>query len=375
VQAKNGWGRPLMRIGVLAPPWASVPPRRYGGGVETVVNHLAMGYQKAGHEVRLFTTGDSTCPVPREHLYEVAEDEVSGSTVTELVHVLAAYEALADCDLVHDHTIVGPLLAPQPVVTTAHCLLEGGGARLYGRISTSAIIVAVSEAQVVPGVPVARVIHHGVDAEQFPVGKGDGGYLLFLGRMSSEKGAHRALEAAWKAGARMMLAGRVRDPAERWYFERYVAPYLNDQLRFVGEVSHEEKIELLSGARALLFPIRWNEPFGIVMLEALACATPVFAFAEGAAPEVVEQGRTGFLCRDEDHMAEAIGRVEELDRAACRAAVEGHFSAARMVEEYLELFAQLVAEPGASEQRSLRDFEYADDLRPEIRSSSSGSGW
>jgi glycosyltransferase involved in cell wall biosynthesis len=360
-----------MRIGVVAPPWASVPARRYGGGIETVVHHLAVGYQKAGHEVRLFTTGDSTCPVPREHLYDVAEDEVSGSTVTELVHVLAAYEALSDCDLVHDHTIVGPLLAPRPVVTTAHCPLEGEGARLYGRMSTSAIIVAVSEAQVVPGVPVARVIHHGVDAEQFPVGKGDGGYFVFLGRMTPEKGAHRALEAAWKGGARLVLAGRVRDPAERWYFERYVAPYLNDQLRFVGEISHEEKIELLAGARGLLFPIRWNEPFGIVLLEALACATPVLAFAEGAAPEVVEDGRTGFLCRNEDHMAEAIGRVGELDRAACRAAVEGHFSAARMVEEYLELFAQLVAEPGTSTQRSLRELEYEEEFRPEIWSSSS----
>jgi hypothetical protein len=338
-----------------------------------VVDHLAVGYQKAGHEVRLFTTGDSTCPVPREHLYDVAEDEVSGSTVTELVHVLAAYEALSDCDLVHDHTIVGPLLAPRPVVTTAHCPLEGGGARLYGRMSTSAIIVAVSQAQVVPGVPVARVIHHGVDAGQFPVGKGDGGYFVFLGPMTPEKGAHRALEAAWKAGARLVLAGRVRDPAERWYFERYVAPYLNDRLRFVGEVSHDEKIELLAGSRGLLFPIRWNEPFGIVLLEALACATPVLAFAEGAAPEVVEDGRTGFLCRDEDHMAEAIARVGELDRAACRAAVEGHFSAARMVEEYLELFAQLVAEPGASAQRSLRDFEYAEELRPEIWSSTPSS--
>ena len=141
--------------------------------------------------------------------------------------------------------------------------------------------------------PVARVIHHGIDASTFPVGQGDGGYLLFLGKMTPEKGAHRALEAAFKAGQRLILAGKVREPAERWYFERYVAPYLNDRLRFVGEVSQEEKRDLLAGARALLFPIRWNEPFGIVMLEALACGTPVLAFDEGAAGEVVEDGRTG----------------------------------------------------------------------------------
>ena len=343
-----------MRIGVLAPPWVSVPPPRYGG-VETVVDSLALGYQAAGHDVLLFTVGDSTCPVPKLHLYDQASDgDPAGSTITELVHVLAGYEALSDCDLVHDHTVAGPLVAPGPVVTTAHCPLDGEGARLYGRMSRSAIIVAASEAQVVPGVPVARVIHHGIDASAFPVGKGDGGYLLFLGKMTAEKGAHRALEAAFKAGQRLILAGKVREPAERWYFERYVAPYLNDRLRFVGEVSQEEKRDLLAGARALLFPIRWNEPFGIVMLEALACGTPVLAFDEGAAGEVVQDGRTGFLCTDEAHMAEVIRRVDELDRVACRATVEGHFSAERMVGEYLELFSQLIFEPLS--ERPLREF-------------------
>src|SRR5256714_13025159 len=319
-----------MRIGVLAPPWVSGPAPRYGG-VETVVDGLAVGYQAAGHDVVLFTVGDSSCPVPKLHLYDQeAEGDPAGATVIELVHVLAAYEALSDCDLVHAHTIAGPLIAPGPVVTTAHCPLDGEGARLYGRMSRSAIIVAASEAQVVPGVPVARVIHHGIDAGGFPVGRGDGGYLLFLGKMTPEKGAHRALEAAYKAGQRLFLAGKVREPAERWYFERYVAPYLNDRLRFVGEVTRDEKRDLLAGARALLFPIRWNEPFGIVMLEALACGTPVLAFDEGASSEVVEDGVTGFLCRNEAHMAEAIDRIDGLDRRGRRAGGGGPLSAQRL---------------------------------------------
>ena len=201
---------------MLAPPWVSVPPPRYGG-VETVVDSLAVGYQAAGHDVRLFTVGDSTCPVPKLHLYDQeAEGDPAGATVIELVHALAGYEALSDCDLVHDHTIAGPLIAPGPVVTTAHCPLDDGGARLYGRMSRSAIIVAASQAQVVPGVPVARVIHHGLDPAGFPVGRGDGGYLLFLGKMTPEKGAHRVLEAAYKAGQRLILAGKDREPAERW---------------------------------------------------------------------------------------------------------------------------------------------------------------
>src|SRR5947208_1905127 len=180
--------------------------------------------------------------------------------------------------------------------------------------------------------------HHGIDAKDFPVGNGDGGYLLFLGRLSPDKGAGRAIDVALKADVRLLLAGKMREPWERDYFEARVAPYLSEQIQYLGEVGHERKLELLAGARALVFPIRWNEPFGLVMVEALACGTPVLAFPEGAAPEVVEDGRTGFLCHDESHMAEALTQVETIDRATCRAAVEGYFSTARMVREHLDLF-------------------------------------
>src|SRR5205823_5930471 len=161
------------------------------------------------------------------------------------------------------------------------------------------------------------------DAADFPYRAVAGDYLLFLGRLSPDKGAGRAIEAARKADVPLLLAGKMREPWERDYFEARVAPYLSDEIQYLGEVGHERKLELLAGARALLFPIRWNEPFGLVMLEALACGTPVLAFPEGAAPEVVDHGRTGFLCRDETEMAEAVGQLGELDRAACRAAVEG----------------------------------------------------
>jgi glycosyltransferase involved in cell wall biosynthesis len=135
----------------------------------------------------------------------------------------------------------------------------------------------------------------------------------------------------------------MRDPAEFEYFEHYVQPYLNDTMVYLGEVPHEQKLELLAGARALLFPIRWNEPFGMVMIEAMACGTPVLAYREGAAPEVVDHGRTGFLCDDEADLIEAINRVDELSRADCRAAVEGYFSTERMVDDHLNLFADLIA--------------------------------
>ena len=276
-----------------------------------------------------------------------------GVAVPEVRHVLAAYEAVADFDVVHDHTIVGPAMASQwgpasglpPVVTTIHGPLDGELADVYRRIGDRVGLIAISHAQVkpAPDVTIARVIHHGVTASEFPWGDGKGDYFVFLGRLSADKGAHRAIAAAEKAGVTLILAGKVREKSEKEYFEQEVAPHLSDTIRFVGEVPHDEKLRLLSGARATLFPIRWNEPFGLVMIESLACGTPVLAYPEGAAPEVIVDGRTGFLVDGEAEMADAIASVGEIDRHACRAAVEDYFSVDRMVREHIELFDDLVA--------------------------------
>jgi glycosyltransferase involved in cell wall biosynthesis len=152
------------------------------------------------------------------------------------------------------------------------------------------------------------------------------------------------VEAAWKAGVPLLLAAKMREPWEFEYFDTYVKPYLNDDIRYLGEVPHAQKLSLLAGARALLNPIRWAEPFGLVMVEALACGTPVLSFPEGAAPEIVEDGKTGFLCNDVTDMAERIGQVDQLERSACRAAVEDYFSTRRMVDEHLALFDELLAQ-------------------------------
>jgi glycosyltransferase involved in cell wall biosynthesis len=344
-----------MRIGVVAPPWAPVPPVLYGG-IEVIVDQLATGFQEQGHEVLLFTTGDATCAVPRRHHLDTAEGSRMGHSGPELRHVLAAYDVLREwgADVVHDHTLAGPVLAglaadrrPFPVVTTMHNQFDAELSDLYRRVASTVPIIAISHAQrrPVPDLPIARVIHHGVRATDFPVGDGhgpNGDYCLFLGRMSPDKGPHRAMEAAYKAGMPLIMCAKMRDPWEFDYFDEYVRPYLNDEIQYLGEVPHERKLELLAGAAALLFPIRWNEPFGMVMIEAMACGTPVLAFPEGAVPEVVEDGRTGFLCRDVADLSEAIGRIPQLDRAACRAAVEGYFSTDRMVREHLELFETLV---------------------------------
>ncbi len=341
-----------MKIAIIAPPWAPIPPTLYGG-IEQAVDAEARGIQAAGHEVLLFATGDSTSMVPREWLLELSEGERMGLSVTELRHVLAAYEMMDDFDIIHDHTVIGPAMASwrtagPPVVTTIHGPLDGELSDLYRRFASRIPVIAISHAQCrpAPDIPMARVIHHGINASEFPIGDGRGDYFLFLGRMSPDKGAHRAIAAAEKAGVPLLMAGKCREAPEKLYFEQEVAPHLGDSVRFLGEVPHEEKLRLLAGARATLFPIRWNEPFGLVMIESLACGTPVLAFKEGAAPEVIDHRTTGFLCDDEADMAHRIAGIDEIDRGACRAAVEGYFSVERMVAEHLELFAELIAAQG-----------------------------
>ncbi|HLI72636.1 MAG TPA: glycosyltransferase family 4 protein [Acidimicrobiales bacterium] len=341
-----------MRIALIAPPWTPIPPPLYGG-IELVVDQLARGLVAAGHDLTLFTTGDSTCPVPKAWVLPEAEGMRIGMAVPELRHVLGAYEVAQDHDVVHDHTVMGPFYAERyrdlPVITTIHGPFNAELTDIYRALAARVPIVAISEAQRrgAPDVPVVRVIHHGVEASDFPMGEGggdaDGDFLLFLGRMAPDKGAHRAIEVARKAGARILLAAKMREQWERDYFDEQVAPLLGPDAVYLGEVSHERKLELLADARALVFPIRWNEPFGMVMLESMACGTPVLAFPEGAAPEVVDHGKTGFLCDDEAAMVEAVSHLDDLSRADCRAAVEGYFSTERMVADHVALYQEVAS--------------------------------
>ena len=335
-----------MRIALIAPPWVPVPPPLYGG-TEVVVDRLARGFHAAGHEVLLFTTGDSTCPVPRQWVLERSESLRMGGVVPEMRHVVHAYEAAKGFDIVHDHTLAGPVYAQRfpdlEVVTTNHGPFNDELLDIYRVIAPWVSIIAISHSQAsyADGLPIARVIHHGIDVNEFPMGDGDGGYFFFLGRMAPDKGARRAARIARQAGVRLLIAAKMREPLEREYFDEQVRPLLGDDVEYVGEVGGDEKLELLAGAKALLNPIRWVEPFGLVMIEALACGTPVLTYRQGAAPEIVDDGVTGFLCDVHDEMAEAIHRVDELDRQACRAAVEERFSTERMVVDHLDLFESL----------------------------------
>jgi len=345
-----------MRIGIVAPPWLPVPPPAYGG-TEAVIDLLARTWRAMGHDVVLCTTGDSTCDVERVATYDRAQTELMGAILPEFNHVTFAYEALDDCDVVHDHTLLGPILAPAtaaaatwtdgdrlPIVSTSHGPFADDLVPIFRSIARRASIIAISadQASRAQGIPVRRVIHHGVDPDCYPVGTGGGDYLLFLGRMSPTKGVHRAIDIARRGGHRLVLAAKCRELAEKRYFDDVVRPRLGADIDYVGEVAGVDKLELLAGARALLNPICWPEPFGLVMVEALACGTPVLASREGSAAEIVDHGRTGFLGDDDDDLVRCIDRIDEIDRDTCRAAVDGYFSATRMASEYVDVFEKVL---------------------------------
>jgi glycosyltransferase involved in cell wall biosynthesis len=332
-----------LRIGLIAPPWVSVPPGMYGG-TELVIDQLARGLAAAGHAVELFATGDSTCPVRSSWLYPHALGTNADSSA-ELPHVRRAYETLSEVDLVHDHTLTGPIWSglwrpDLPVVTTNHGPFTREMISHFDGIASRVPIIAISHSQrrTAPNLPIAAVIHHGLDIEAFPMGTGKGDYLLFLGRMSPDKGVHRAIAVARAAHKPLFIAAKMWEPEECRYFAEQIEPQLDDEVVYLGSVGGQRKLDLLGGAIALVNPIRWPEPFGLVMIEALACGTPVLAFAEGSVPEIVEHGRTGFVCADEADMAQRVADLSELDRLACRDSVARRFSTARFTDRHVDLY-------------------------------------
>jgi glycosyltransferase involved in cell wall biosynthesis len=341
-----------MRIGVVAPPWVAVPPAAYGG-TEAVIDELVRGFERAGHDVMLWTTGDSTCQVPRGHIIAEAQGKRMGVAAVELDHVIAGYEALTawGADIVHDHTLTGPLCAPRshpPVVTTNHGPFEGELAALYRLVAQRVPIIAIShdQARRARTIPVAAVIHHGLDPEAYPGGDGGGDdagpYFLFLGRIIPDKGPDHAARAVRQVGGRLLIAGKMQEDHEHRYFAEQLEPLLGDDIVYVGEVRLEDKVRLLAGATALVNPLRWPEPFGMVMIEALACGTPVVAYRYATAPEIIDDGVTGYLCKDMDDLATKLTEAQRLDRTACRAAVTDRFSTDRMVAEHIAVFERVL---------------------------------
>ncbi len=338
-----------MRVGMLAPPWVAVPPPRYGGS-EQVIDDLVRSLVDLGHQVKLFTIGESTCPVPKAWLHERGQVPM-GACLPELAHVIAGYAALADVDVVHDHTLLGPLVSARsegpPVVVTNHGPFNDQSRSVFAEIARSADVVCISESQraAAPDVPVAAVVPHGIDLDRYSYGPGGGDYLLFVGRMSPDKGLHVAIEVARKAGRRLVVLCKMWEDDEQAYFTDVVEPMLGDDVELLPEQTPEARVRLVQSAPALLNPIDWPEPFGLVMAESLACGTPVLAFPQGAAAEILEHGRTGFLCEDVEHMVEAVAGIGRLDRQDCRRAAEERFDRHRMASDYVDVYRRLLDGP------------------------------
>jgi glycosyltransferase involved in cell wall biosynthesis len=314
-----------------------------------VLDGLARGLLAAGHDVLLFATGDSTCPVPRAWALSTAAGTADATVQTEISHVVRAYERVLPWrpDVVHDHTMIGPLHAERmgvPVITTNHGPFDDAHRDLYRAVSPRVGVIAISQNQAdgSGGIPVLAVIHHGIDADAFTFGAGDGGYALFLGRMTPDKGADVAARVARQAGVPLRIAGKLREPDELEFFHRSVEPLLGDGVDYVGEVDAARRRTLLADAMCLLNPLRWDEPFGMVMIEALASGTPVLATRRGSVPEIVEPDVTGFIADDPGELLRLLGKVGDIERARCRSAALDRFSIERMTEDHLLAYRRFV---------------------------------
>jgi glycosyltransferase involved in cell wall biosynthesis len=321
---------------MLAPPWISVPPPGYGG-VESVVSTLTEALVRQGHEVTLFCASGSVSSATVVTLLDESHPDEIERSLFEVDHVGRAFDAIDSVtqgdrfDVVHDHCgFTGLAMANRidtPLVHTLHGPFTPDTAAFYACHGHKATLVGISRAQLAsapPGLGAIDSIPNPIDLRAWPLDEHKGDYLLWVGRMTPEKGPHRAIAAARAVDAPLVLAGVIQ-PGQQEFFDREVAPHIDGQrVCFVGEVGGQTKRSLFARARGLLMPIRWNEPFGMVMVEALACGTPVIAFPQGAARELVMDGTTGFLVDDEREMADAVGQLPRIDARDCRAWVSQH---------------------------------------------------
>jgi glycosyltransferase involved in cell wall biosynthesis len=345
-----------MKILQIAPPWFTVPPAGYGG-IESIVAVLVEGLIERGEDVTLLASGGSDTSGTLLTVFDTPPTADLGSALHEVVHLLPAYRRRHDFDLIHDHSgVVGAAITSMwdgpPIVHTQHGPWHEMTREFYAALPPQLHLVDISRHQASnapEGAQHAGVVYNGIPVERYPLRKeprGRDGYLCFLGRASPDKGPDAAIRMATQLRRRLVMMVKINEPEEREYWEGHCAPLLGGaDVEVHPDVSPEQKAFLLAGADAMLFPIQWDEPFGLVMAEAMACGTPVIAYRRGAAPEVVVHEHTGFLIDpgDEDAFIAAVGRVGAIEPAACRAHVQRHFSAQAMVQGYRAIYQQVTS--------------------------------
>jgi glycosyltransferase involved in cell wall biosynthesis len=343
-----------VRIAQICPPWLSVPPKGYGG-IEWVVSLLADGLADAGHDVTLFATGDSTTSAHLESIFDVAPGPAAiNDVILDATHsMFALRDARERFDILHVHSPFSALAAAietgVPVVHTVHGSFTPPMRRLYSLVADRAWYVAISQAQrrFDEHLRYGGVVYNGIDLERYPFRERKDDFVLFLGRADPDKGWLRAVETAKLAGEHLVSAVKIAHVSEHEEWVNRVKPAMPADFEVFGEIGFEQKIDLLSRAKAVLFPIDWPEPFGLVMAEAMACGTPVIATPRGSVPEVIEDGVTGYVVDVESFPARAAERLRDLDAIdpnACRHRVEERFSARAMVDGYVSVFERVLAE-------------------------------
>ncbi|MDO8498315.1 MAG: glycosyltransferase family 4 protein [bacterium] len=341
-----------LRVAELAPLWKTIPPTKYGGS-ELVVSNLTEGLVSEGVDVTLFACGGSKTS---GKLIEVIEkpmyDLMGGFSWTaispyEFLSFNELFKRLNEFDIIHNHMGFHPLIFSKllsvPIVTTLHSSVEPDFPYLAKELK-DCLFVSISDAQrkLAPSLNYIATIYHGIEIDKFrPNYTNNKNYFLFIGTLSKNKGIDLAVKACHELGQRLIIAGEVRE-SDKDFLEKEVLPFIDgDKIKFVGEVNHDQKVALYTHAKALLFPIRWNEAFGLVMPESLACGTPVIAFSNGAIPEVIADSETGFVVDDFEEFLKRIKQVNQISRKKCREVAEKRFDTKVMVQNYINLFEKV----------------------------------
>lgn len=334
-----------MRIAVLSPISWRTPPRHYGPW-ESVVSLLTEELVHMGLDVTLFATGDSrtggklvaVCPRP------YSEDPSIEPKVAECLHISEAFERATEFDLIHNHYDFLPLtysaLVETPVLTTIHGFSSLSIIPVYKKYNDRSHYVAISESDKSPELDYIATVYHGIDVAQFPLVETDGEYLLFFGRIHPDKGVWEAIQVAQHVGIKLVIAGIIQD---RDYFATRVEPHIDGTtVEYLGSVGPDRRADVLGRALALLHLISFEEPFGLSLVESMACGTPVIAFDRGSMPEIIRHGETGYIVDDIESAIDAVAAIKSIDRSDCRADVEQRFTCARMARDYVSVYKQIL---------------------------------
>jgi len=339
----------FMKIAQVAPLWERVPPPSYGG-IELVVSHLTNELVRRGHEVTLFASGDSQTLAHLETVYPRAlrlDKNVQDYAAYETLELSQVYQNATGFDIIHSHLGIAALplasLVKTPTVHTLHGHFTKDNQNVFSHHHQQPY-VSISNAQRQIHLNYIKTVYNGIEPKDYPFisQPKEPPYLAFLGRFSPEKGPHKAISIAKQSGWHLKMAGKV-DTVDAKFFEQEILPHIDcQQIEYLGEINHTEKAELLGNAAATLFPINWQEPFGLVMIESMATGTPVIGMNFGSVPEVIDQGKTGFICQNYEEMIQMIPATLELDRRDCRESVENKFSVSQMVDGYEAVYQQII---------------------------------